>query len=490
MDDKLMDSVRIDTSGSVDDLASETNDVQLSGDGISERWVKWKLDLTILPILISIQFLGQLAKSDLGNAQVAGMGDELSLSAADYSNLAIMLLIGYTLFQILGFMLLKLIGPSFQFGAAMVSWGVFTTSLVAAKTLASLMVLRVLTGAAEAFVQGSLIYLTFWYKDNELATRGAFYDAMAAFAGAFNGVLGHAIQVNLDGKNGWRAWRWIFLIEGVVPIGWGFVVTWLLPGTPETASNKVFSPSEKDLLVRRSRLAHNTGDSKIRPKAMLQVLMDPTFWMLAILNCSVHFTVGSLTNFLPPILEGLGWEGERAQLMSSIVYAGAFVTILVCARIADKTAQRGIIIVVNSAVACAGLIALLCLKTPISRFVATCVLTAALYPCLELVLVWMAINTVGYSHRTSSAAFIGIAAQLFSIAGNKIYIDPPYYHNGLTASAVMTAVSGVVAGCLMWRLRFLNRKKLAEKDTEHSKALANKTIDEIGNRHPEFMYSF
>lgn len=376
-----------------------------------------------------------------------------------------------------------------QFGGAMVLWGVFTTCLVAAKTLASLMVLRVFTGAAEAFVHGTLIYLTFWYRYDELATRGAWFDATAALAGAFNGILGNTIQVNLDGKNGWRAWRWLFLIEGIVPIGWGFVVVALLPGTPESV-RRIFSPAEKDILIRRSRSAHNTGESKIRPKAMLQVLADPTFWMLAVILSCVQLSVGSLTNFLPPILYGLGWEGEQAQLMSSIVYACAFVNILLCARITDKTARRGLIILVNCCISLVGLVLLLCITSPVGRLVATCALTAALYPCLVLIMVWMAVNIVGYTHRTSAAGFINIAAQLFSIVGNKVYVDPPYYRQGLTVSAGMTALAGIMTAGLIWRLRLLNRRKVAEQHSLHNLELAQKSVDEIGNKHPQFRYSF
>ena len=89
----------------------------------------------------------------------------------------------------------------------MVLWGLFTTCVVAAHSLGALMALRFLTGAAEAFIQGTLIYLSFWYRYDELATRGALYDGCGALAGAFNGIVSYHIQTDLDGRNGWRAWR-------------------------------------------------------------------------------------------------------------------------------------------------------------------------------------------------------------------------------------------------------------------------------------------
>ncbi|KAJ4349416.1 uncharacterized protein N0V89_008031 [Didymosphaeria variabile] len=484
----------ISTEGSQAPIYGEGNDIPI--DPAVERRILWKLDLTILPLLTSVQFLSQMAKSDLGNAEVAGLSDEMNLNAKQYSDLAIMVLVGYIVFQIPGTMLIKKFGPSYQrrltwlqFGSAVIAWGVFTTCLVAAKTAGALMALRFLVGSAEAFIQGTLIYLSFWYRYNELATRGAVFDGCSALAGAFNGIIGHQIQVNLEGKNGWRAWRWIFLIEGVIPIGWGFVVIALLPGTPETV-RWIFSHKEKEIVIQRSRASHNTGSSKIKVKAVLEVLLHPLFWLLTLMNCCVHITTSSLSNFLPPILDGLGWKDEQAQLMSSIVYACAFVNIILCAQIADRTGRRGLLVVVNCAVSLVGFAMLLASTNASVRFAGTCLLTAALYPCLMLVVVWLAMNFPGYSYRTSCIALTNICAQAFSIIGNKIYVDPPYYREGLTVSACMAGVAGVTAAITLWWIGRLNAKKESGKFAAEYGALAEQSIDDLGNAHPDFRYTY
>jgi MFS family permease len=243
-------------------------------------------------------------------------------------------------------------------------------------------------------------------------------------------------------------------------------------------------------VIRRSRSAHNTGDDKIRFKAILEVLMSPVFWLMTGMNCGIHLTTGSLANFLPPILDGLGYEDEQAQLMSAIVYACAFVQTMIVARIADKTQHRGLLIIANTGLSLVGFGMLLGLEQPASRFAGTCILTAALYPCLMLVLVWLAMNMPGYSYRTSAIAMSNICAQLFAIIGNKIYVDPPYYREGLAVSAGMAAFAGTLAVvCLLW-LRFQNRKKEAEKDSAASKELVHLTVDDISWKHPEFRHTY
>ena len=69
-------------------------------------------------------------------------------------------------------------------------------------------------GAGEAILQAGPLYLSFWYKREELATRGAIFFATSAVAGAFNGMISYGIAKSLTGANGWEPWRWLFLIEG------------------------------------------------------------------------------------------------------------------------------------------------------------------------------------------------------------------------------------------------------------------------------------
>ncbi len=50
----------------------------------------------------------------MANAQTAGMGKELHLSAQEYSNLASMFLVGYIIFQLPGTLLVRKVGAPLQ----------------------------------------------------------------------------------------------------------------------------------------------------------------------------------------------------------------------------------------------------------------------------------------------------------------------------------------------------------------------------------------
>lgn len=86
--------------------------------------------------------------------------------------------------------------------------------LSVAKNYATVAGLRVAVGAAEAFVQAAPLYLTLWYKREQLAFRTAIFFSTTALAGSLNGLIAYGIETSLDGARGIAAWRWIFIVEG------------------------------------------------------------------------------------------------------------------------------------------------------------------------------------------------------------------------------------------------------------------------------------
>jgi hypothetical protein len=90
----------------------------------------------------------------------------------------------------------------------MIVWGVLTACTMKATNVVALMIFRAFVGASEAFIQGSVLYLSFWYPYTELATRGAILYSAVALAGSFNGLLAYLMESRLAGVNGWAAWQW------------------------------------------------------------------------------------------------------------------------------------------------------------------------------------------------------------------------------------------------------------------------------------------
>jgi MFS family permease len=157
--------------------------------------------------------------------------------------------------------------------------------------------------------------LSFWYTYPELATRGGIFWGSTSLASAFNGLVSYGIQTDLNGKNGWRPWRWIFCIEGIMPIVFGLLLFVFLPSTPETARFG-FTQADKELAVKRSRRAHNPEDAKLRPQKILTVLLNPIFWFFTLIFSAYHYCNAPMTNFIPNIVQA------RSHLSSISVPVG------------------------------------------------------------------------------------------------------------------------------------------------------------------------
>lgn len=111
-----------------------------------------KIDLTILPILLTVYFLQGLDKATLSYASVFGLVDDAHLGGQDYSWLGSIVYVAQLVLQpAIAYFLVKL--PTGKFTAVMVlCWGIVLSFMALAKNFKGLMATRFFLGAFEAAV--------------------------------------------------------------------------------------------------------------------------------------------------------------------------------------------------------------------------------------------------------------------------------------------------------------------------------------------------
>ncbi|KAK5173937.1 uncharacterized protein LTR77_002618 [Saxophila tyrrhenica] len=82
-----------------------------------------KVDWRLLPVLSFLYLLAFLDRSNLGNAKVAGLADDLALTGPQYNLSATVFFIPYCLFEIPANVALKVLRPSRWIGCLVVAWG-------------------------------------------------------------------------------------------------------------------------------------------------------------------------------------------------------------------------------------------------------------------------------------------------------------------------------------------------------------------------------
>ena len=175
------------------------------------RTVDWRL----LPTLSFLYLLCSLDKSNAGNAKLFGFLTDVGMTSSQFNLALTVFFFTYGLSEPICNIMLRRVGPKIWFPIAVSTWGMITVLTCVVKSYHGYIGIRLALGIAEATMYpGGYLLLSMWYQPKELATRmSIFYGANTA-AGAFGGVIAYGVG-NLDGRGGWRAWKWLFFVSRV-----------------------------------------------------------------------------------------------------------------------------------------------------------------------------------------------------------------------------------------------------------------------------------
>jgi sugar phosphate permease len=83
----------------------------------------WKLDLQLIPWLAFLYLISFLDRTNIGNAKIDGLQEDLNLTNNEYNDTLTIFFISYSLFEPLTQVLLKRFKPSIFLPTIMVLWG-------------------------------------------------------------------------------------------------------------------------------------------------------------------------------------------------------------------------------------------------------------------------------------------------------------------------------------------------------------------------------
>ncbi|KAK4161376.1 major facilitator superfamily domain-containing protein [Cladorrhinum sp. PSN259] len=211
-----------------------------------------KIDFFILTFCCLSYFLNYLDRTNLSNAYVSGMKEDLSFRGNQLNQINTCFTIGYVLGQIPSNLSLQYIKPSRFFPSAMIVWAGLTMLTASVKNPQSIMAIRFFQGIAESttFV-GTHYILGSWYTERELGKRSGIFTASGLAGTMIGGFIQSGIYESMDGRHGLAGWRWLFIVDGVITLPVALYGFWLFPDTPKTTEAFYLTPEERELAVTR-----------------------------------------------------------------------------------------------------------------------------------------------------------------------------------------------------------------------------------------------
>lgn len=253
----------------------------------AERKLMWKIDILLTFYAFMAYWVKYLDQTNLNNAYVGGLQGAINMKNNDLVNTQVMFNVGNIVFQIPFMYILYAVPLNYVLPSLDIVWSILTICTSKVNTVAQLKAIRFLIGAFEApsYLAYQYLFGSFIFNPAMIARRSMFY-YFGQFLGILTlGLLSGAILRNFEGKGGMAAWRWIFIIDGIVSIAVGIIGFYMLPGTPTDCYSIFLTDDEIRLLRKRLRKNHTAG----RPKVdLLKSLFSIDVWKLILTSWEIY----------------------------------------------------------------------------------------------------------------------------------------------------------------------------------------------------------
>ncbi|KAF5862569.1 hypothetical protein ETB97_011566 [Aspergillus alliaceus] len=197
--------LEIETKGDLSmEIENAADDAAPSYSPKEEAALVRRTDIMLRPTMWIMYLLSYMDRTNIGNAKISGMQEDLNLTSDQYSTCLGVFFIGYVVLEV----------PS-----------------NCEKTLSTLLYCE--RCIESGFAPGILV-ISPWYKKTEQSKRFGTYISAAELSGAFRGLTAAGIVDGLEGAHDIRGWRWLFIVEGATTVGFALLAVFILPDFPAT----------------------------------------------------------------------------------------------------------------------------------------------------------------------------------------------------------------------------------------------------------------
>ncbi|CAK7266666.1 hypothetical protein SEPCBS57363_002205 [Sporothrix epigloea] len=429
-------------------------------DPAKEKAVIRKFDKYVLPQAFLILLLNYLDRSNIGNARVFGFDTDIGLTKNQFGNLATLFFVPYIVAEVFWVMAVKRFGSNYVINIALFGWCIVTIATGFVKNYGQAVACRMLLGLFEAGVTPAFTFtFSIIYSRESTAKRVALINFANAISGAFGGMFAYGVQT-MGTRRGLEAWRWLFIIEGVISLAICGACVWSFPNRPESAW--FLSEDEKELMkLRAKRDAAHKGNDQFEWKWVRLALKDPFIYVASLAFFTSSVAIFGYGTFLPTLIKGFGYTKFQANYLTIPVYAVGAVSLLVQAYWSDRLKQRALFLLISACPVIAAYLICIGTSSKVAGYVAMFILVSGVYSFSCLMMTWVATNLMPDYKRSVGLPIFSSIGNCSGLVAGQLYpsSQAPRYIMGNAISVGLEAVATVFVGCTWFLLRKRNQQK-------------------------------
>lgn len=454
-----------------------------------EKKVLRKMDMFLIPLMGLLYFLSNLDKSNIGNAEVAGLSEDLGLKGTEYNTAVTVFFATYIIFDPVGTNILKILGPPVMISFCLFAFGIISLLTAWIKNFNHLIAVRVLLGAFEGMIYPAInMYLSVCYRREQYAVRFAFVFSAACLSSSFGGLISYGCS-HINGSL--KAWQYIYIVEGAISIG---CVPFYIFGLSKHLENSwFFTKDESEYIVERYKtMSTFNPDEKFEWLQVKLAVKDIKTWVSAMALFGIDLTTFGLTVFLPIIITSLGFTNVRAQLMTVPVYFLTAIVFFVCAIWSDRVQLRSPFIIAACLSTSVGISIVLGSEKHGVRYFGVFILCMGIYVNAACNCLWLSGNNGNYFKRATALGinlFFGSGSGLVS---GQIFLanEKPRYIKGLSLCLAFQVFAMVMTFIQFLLYRRANIKK--QEIIDHCREIGEPIPynEKLSDLNPEFKYMY
>lgn len=421
-----------------------------------------------------------LDQQNINNAYVSGMREDLHLHGNELNYFTTYFNVAYCIMLIPSQVILTYVRPSLWLPGLEIIWGIITGLIAITTSAKQVYVLRVFLGACESSAwPGMMTLFMHWYSPLEMGKRMGFYHSCQAVGSMVSGALQGAISSSMDGSHGIAAWRWLFIINGIITVSWGILGFFMLPDLPNNPNPRAFWFNKRHGELAMARLArHDRAEPKKMTWAGAKRTMKlwPTYFIAILYIACVLGTYGYnyFSLFLKSLKNPDGTQRWTTTQVNVIPIGGSAINVAfvwIWALLSDFFETRWTLIIIQAVI---GLIPCITMSiwtshstsTPLSAAYASYFISYISLGTAPLIIAWLSDLLPQDPEARSLIVGITIAGYYSVAAWSQVLVWPareaPYYSYGWqSAIAMLMLVIGMTCALRFIDVRYLRRERLA-----------------------------